>query len=188
MSASTCSKAAFARRLGCSRSYIRKLEQAGRLVLAEDGRVDPGASLERIRETAAPGRSGIHERELDGEPVADTDDYRQWRTRREAALAEEAELAYRQAAGELVAVEVVDQIFADRGALLRAKVDQTQDRAAWAAADGTLADALATEVALIMADLEKPLDLPRWQATVDRAPTGEEGGGDAAQADTGTDD
>jgi transcriptional regulator with XRE-family HTH domain len=160
----SCSKSEFARRLGVSRSYVRKLELAGRLVLVEGGRIDPEASLAKIRETASPGRAGIHE-QPGGPAVAPDDDYRHWRNRREAALADEAELSYSQAAGVLMAVEVADQVFTDRGTLLRARVEQIPERCAWSAAAGTLAADLAAEVERILADLDKPLDLSRWQAT-----------------------
>lgn len=170
----SCTKAAFARRMGCARSYVSKLEKAGRLVLTEDGRVDPEASLARIRETAAPGRAGIHDRGI--EPEAD--DYQQWRSRREAALAAEAELQYRLAVGELVPAEVAKQLLQDRGTLLRAEVEQLPVRLAWAGQANALADALAVEIERIIEALGCPLEVP--QGTRGITDPGQQGGAGGA--------
>lgn len=56
------SKAAFARRLGVSKSYVsRELAQAGRLVLV-DGQVEVEASLARIEATKDPNRADVVQR------------------------------------------------------------------------------------------------------------------------------
>jgi hypothetical protein len=49
----------FARAQGWSRSHVTALKQAGRLVLADDGRVDVEASLARIAATRGGGRDDV---------------------------------------------------------------------------------------------------------------------------------
>lgn len=56
------SRAAFARRLGCARSWVTQLAQAGRLVLAADGRVDVEASIERMAATGDPSHAAVADR------------------------------------------------------------------------------------------------------------------------------
>lgn len=56
------SRAAFARRLGCARSWVTQLAQAGRLVLVADGRVDVEASLERMAATGDPSHAAVADR------------------------------------------------------------------------------------------------------------------------------
>lgn len=56
------SRAAFARRIGCARSWVTQLAQAGRLVLVADGRVDVEASLERMAATGDPSHAAVADR------------------------------------------------------------------------------------------------------------------------------
>lgn len=58
----TLSQAQFAKTIGVDRSYITQLKQAGRLVLAENGKVDVEASMLRIAETADPNRDDVANR------------------------------------------------------------------------------------------------------------------------------
>ena len=60
---SHATQAAFARQVGFSRARIHQLKEAGRLVMAADGkRVDVEASIARMAETADPGRMDVTER------------------------------------------------------------------------------------------------------------------------------
>lgn len=60
---STESQAEFARRIGMARSRITQLKQAGRIVMAADGkRVEVEASIAKINATADPGRMDVAER------------------------------------------------------------------------------------------------------------------------------
>ncbi len=55
-------QAEFARQAGYAKSYVTALKHAGRLVLTEDGRVDPVASVERIEATRDPNRDDLQAR------------------------------------------------------------------------------------------------------------------------------
>jgi hypothetical protein len=56
----TMSFAAFARLLGCEKSWVTELRKAGRLVLSDDGKaVRVTESLARIRETESPAHEGV---------------------------------------------------------------------------------------------------------------------------------
>lgn len=121
------SQAEFARRLGVQRSYVHALKEAGRLVLTSDGkRVLVEESLQRLEETADPRRADVRERwaayrggglpvenflqaESTSDPTASDElSLAQWRARKEAALAREAETKYRLEIGELVPVETIE--------------------------------------------------------------------------------
>ena len=53
-------QAEFARHIGANRSYVTQLKQAGRLVLAEDGKhVLADESIQRINQTQDPSKSGV---------------------------------------------------------------------------------------------------------------------------------
>jgi hypothetical protein len=52
-------QAEFARQAGYAKSYVTALKHAGRLVLTDDGRVDPVASIARIEATRDPNRDDI---------------------------------------------------------------------------------------------------------------------------------
>lgn len=58
----TATQSEFAALLGKDKSYVTRLKQAGRLVLAADGRVEVEKSLARIAETADPGKDHVAER------------------------------------------------------------------------------------------------------------------------------
>jgi hypothetical protein len=55
----TATKAEFARILNVRKSYVHKLEQEGRLVLTDNGRVMVTESRERIAQTRDPSRAGL---------------------------------------------------------------------------------------------------------------------------------
>lgn len=67
----TASQSAFARQLGFAKSRITQLKQAGRIVMAADGKsVDVEASIARINATADPGRVDVAERHAAGRVAA----------------------------------------------------------------------------------------------------------------------
>lgn len=60
MKEETASFAAFARRLGCKRSYVTELRKADRLVLTDDGKaVRVAESMARIEATRDPAKRGV---------------------------------------------------------------------------------------------------------------------------------
>jgi len=59
---STATQAEFARLLGVQKSYVSKLKDQGRLVFADDGRVDVEASKQRIQQTSDPNRDDVSQR------------------------------------------------------------------------------------------------------------------------------
>jgi transcriptional regulator with XRE-family HTH domain len=52
----------FAKHMGVTKGYVSQLKQAGRLVFAQDGKVDVEASKLRITETEDPNRDDVKER------------------------------------------------------------------------------------------------------------------------------
>lgn len=55
----TLNQTEFAKHIGVAKSYITQLKQEGRLVFAENGKVDVEASLLRIKETGDPNRDDV---------------------------------------------------------------------------------------------------------------------------------
>lgn len=116
------SKSQFATQQGWSPSYVTKLKDQERLVLAPDGkRVDVAATLLRLQRTAAPEKEAVSQRHAAGRTEkhvgthtksnAPSDDgggqaadpkYWENKTRREGALAELAELELAKKRGDLV--------------------------------------------------------------------------------------
>lgn len=123
------SRADFARMRGWNRSYVTKLSQQGRLVLSPDGKlVDVPATLARLSESSDPGRAHVAARHAadrtekhvsayvrpdapSGDGVVppkagadgvDESGYWKSKGRREAALAEMAELELQSKMGALV--------------------------------------------------------------------------------------
>jgi len=151
-------QAAFARAQGWNKSTVTRLKQAGRLVMV-GGRVDVLASLARIEETggmrddvaerhaterakktAATGRETGGEGQRTGEaektaPATDPDPARgetraDAQARKEAALADLAEMEVAQKRGELIPKDDVDTALRSLGASVRAKLDVLPDQLA----------------------------------------------------------
>lgn len=151
-------QAAFAKAQGWHKSTVTRLKQAGRLVMV-GGRVDVVASLARIEETggmrddvaerhateraqktAATGREGAGEgRDKGGPaktaPATDADLPRgetraDAQARKEAALADLAEMEVWQKRGELIPKDDVDLALRSFGASVRAKLDVVADQLA----------------------------------------------------------
>lgn len=72
------SKAAFARRLGCARSWVTQLAKLGRIVETPEGRVDVEASMARMEATKDPAHAAVAARHAAdrGAVLADAPDAR----------------------------------------------------------------------------------------------------------------
>jgi hypothetical protein len=72
-------QSAFARRISRAKSWITQLKQAGLIVMDESGRlVDVEASIQRIRKTDKPARSGVESRRQ-AEKKKSTERVREWK-------------------------------------------------------------------------------------------------------------
>ena len=123
---STATQSEFAAILGKDKSYVTRLKQAGRLVLAEDGRVDVEASKALIAETSDPSRAApsapavkVHQ-----------STFNDARTRNELAKAQTAELDLAVKLGKLVDAEEARLFAADLAASFRGSLEILPDRIA----------------------------------------------------------
>jgi len=105
----TATQAEFARMLGVQKSYVSKLKDQGRLVFAEDGRVDVEASKQRIQQTADPNRDDVSQRferpkgAENGRQSGDVgNSYQAARAVKEKYSAMQAKLDYEKAIGKVV--------------------------------------------------------------------------------------
>lgn len=119
----TLNQTQFAKHLGVHKSYITELKQAGRLVIAENGKVDVQASLLLIKETGDPNRDDVVSRHADargketkteeiGKPKADKKvvkiidadaaSFSKGRAKEQHFKALAAELEYQKSIGEVV--------------------------------------------------------------------------------------
>lgn len=146
------SRADFARRLNCKRSYVTALATAGRLVLDESGaQVDWQASMERIEATRDPSKAATVARHAaartqsapvvldeaqdapespESEPEAPNTDYQMWRARREKANALAAERDLAQSLRALLPADDVRAAISEAGTLLRQQLESMPDRLA----------------------------------------------------------
>lgn len=117
------SRAEFSRRCGWGKPYTHKLEEQGRLVLADGGKlVDYHASLARIQQTTgAPERAA--------EPAV-TPGFSNSRERREWAESEKAVDELKKSRGELVRTEDVRAAVANAAATLRGQLEALPDQLA----------------------------------------------------------
>lgn len=142
------SQKAFADYLGCRPSYVTKLKQDGRLVLADDGAVMVAESVARIEATRDPAKRAVAERHATDRgtaltvEAADRDaadkaaedpavlsnpDYQVARAKREHFAAEREEMRYRQEAGELLVATEVQGELADILTELRTRLEALPD-------------------------------------------------------------
>lgn len=112
----------FAAHIGVSRSYVTKLADTGRLVLADDGRV-------RVAETKAVLKSttGAPERAVD---AAVSEQYTDWRERKERAQAEMAEMDVAQRRGTLMEADRVRSAAVAAVTTLRSRLELLPDQLA----------------------------------------------------------
>jgi len=132
--------------LGVSRGRITQLKNEGRLVLLADGRVNLPATLALLRDTQDPDRVSTMRfdraeawlKAQGGDQSDDLDDasaasnptasaYREFRVRKERALAQIAELEYRLSNGELLLVSDVRRLAADLGVRFRGELERLPD-------------------------------------------------------------
>jgi hypothetical protein len=137
----TLTRAAFARHLGRSKSYITKLGSEGRLVLTDDGkRVKVAESIALIEATAGQ-RDDVaarHAEERTTTPEQHVDPSMEQakrlkavsEARRMAASADKEEMERDKLAGSLIAREDVDFVLNDFGATLTTHLENLADQLA----------------------------------------------------------
>lgn len=116
----TATQAEFARILGVQKSYVSKLKDQGRLVFAEEGRVDVEASKQRIQQTADPNRDDVSQR-FDKASSAGAqrqngdigNSYQAARAVKEKYSAMQAKLEYERSIGKLVDKAEVQAVVED---------------------------------------------------------------------------
>jgi hypothetical protein len=149
----TMTKADFARHLGAKPGYVSQLNQAGRLVMSDDGKlVMVAESLQRIAETRDPGRSAVAARHAAarGEPLhipeqdengaknafdaglsADSDRagnlYQQSKAINAKYQALSSKLDYETTIGKMLVAADVRQIIAGAFTILRARLESLPD-------------------------------------------------------------
>ncbi len=116
----TATQAEFARMLGVQKSYVSKLKDQGRLVFAEDGRVDVAASKQRIQQTADPNRDDVSQRFDKASSAGSSrqngdigNSYQAARAVKEKYSAMQAKLEYERAIGKLVDKAEVQAVVED---------------------------------------------------------------------------
>lgn len=139
----------FARHLGVAKSYVTKLGNQGRLVLAEDGRIRVRATLELIRSTTgAPARAT---------PAVLTEEMTDWKERKERAQALQAEMDVAQRRGTLILATDVRAAVVDAATTLRTRLERLPDQLAAQLAAATdeqrVRALLANEIESTLADL-----------------------------------
>jgi len=131
----TETRSKFATRIGKDKSYVTRLDQAGRLVLVGEGRsalVDVEASLKRIEETTG-GRDDVAARHAaaKGQQSPKPDETRvSAQTRKEMAQADVAEMERDVMRGKLIDREQVEAALADVVAFARQGVENLPHRVA----------------------------------------------------------
>lgn len=166
-------RAQFARLNGWGRSYVTELAQAGRLVLADNGKVLVRESLERIKATADPAHAAVAQRHAaeraakangdDEQPKTDRvgSTFSQAKAVRERYNAMLAKVEYEQRIGELVSAKEVRRAAEEFGAALRRRWENLADSlAAVCAAESDPARVhalISDEVEQTLLDLSKEL-------------------------------
>ena len=114
-------QAEYARLRGCSQANITQLKKAGRLVLNGDGLIDVEASNSRIGSHSARIRPVAmpEDDDLESQPEEKTVDYWAAKAKREAALAEIAELDLEKKRSELVNRGAVERALFNAGRTMR---------------------------------------------------------------------
>ena len=162
------SQAEFARQIGVDRAHVTRLKQAGRLVMADDGKVDAAASCARIAATADPNRDDVAARHAAAKVSAppappDTSDkvgnsYQAARAVKEKYLALDAKATYEQRIGDLIPRAEVQAALDDLVAFARAGIENLPHRVAGLLVGKDYDAILATlrqEVVGLMADMHK---------------------------------
>lgn len=128
-------RAEFARRQGCSRSYVTKLGHTGRLVESE-GLIDIDATLVKISETADPAHAA---QPSDADERSDAGDvsYSAAKARKEFYQSLSAKLDYERAAGEVAETASIVAAGREIGTVVRTQLERIADRLAPALAAET---------------------------------------------------
>lgn len=108
--------------LDCAKSYITKLGNQGRLVLAEDGRIRVRETLRLLQQT-----TGAPERAM---PEAQTPAYTDWRERGERARAEMLEIELAERRGTLLPLDTVRAALTSAVTTLRSRLEMLPDQVA----------------------------------------------------------
>lgn len=117
MTPHTESQTAFARRIGCAKSWVTKLKADGRLVLGDDGKVDVEKSLAKIAESnGAPERASVI-----------TPAYSDNRDRRERIEADLKQIDLDERRGKLMESDRVVAAIADAITTLRSRFEAFPD-------------------------------------------------------------
>lgn len=125
-----------------SKPYAHQLKKNGRLVMHEDGKsCYLQASLQRVKETADPSKSGVAQRHaknrkaklgpddditaaLDDAALSGTQyDYQREKAKREHWAARREEMSYRKEAGDLLEATEFVAAMADFGGMVRVKLE-----------------------------------------------------------------
>jgi phage terminase Nu1 subunit (DNA packaging protein) len=158
--ATTATQSQFAGLLGCNKSHITRLKQAGRLVLDGQGLVLVEASKLRIAETEG-GRDDVAARHAaeKGQQARKPDESRvSAQTRKEMAQADVAEMDRDLMRGKLIEREQVEMALADLVAFARQGVENLPHRVAAQLVGKDFDQIMATlkqEVVAIMGDMHK---------------------------------
>lgn len=136
----TATQSKFAAILGKDKSYVTRLKQAGRLVIAEDGLVDVEKSQALIAATADPSRNAQaearsnetmrSERAPNQQQDAIGNSYQTAKAVNEKYKALTAKAEYEQLIGKLVDADEARLFAADLAASFRGAVEQRRDRLA----------------------------------------------------------
>jgi len=129
----------YAKHIGRSQPYVSKMVSAGRIPTV-DGKIDPVAADAAMKashdpakgEQTKPQRQGAAAQSVTSPPT-DTSDplsYNAMRTRRERFLAQQAELDYRRAIGEVCEVAAATKAVMDCAVATRRLVEQIPNRIA----------------------------------------------------------
>lgn len=143
----TLNQTEFAKHIGVAKSYITQLKQEGRLVFAENGKVDVEASLLRIKETGDPNRDDVAARHAQTRGAelpaveAKAEKPKKEKTIAEVSFSEarakeqhfkslQAELEYQKAIGEVVSAAEMKAAVGDVVTTFRQSLENIPHRAA----------------------------------------------------------
>lgn len=143
----TLNQTAFAKHIGVAKSYITQLKNEGRLVFAEDGKVDVEASIIRIKETGDQSRDDVAARHAEARGAelpavaASPEKPKKEKTVSEVSFSEarakeqhfkslQAELEYQKAIGEVVSAAEMKAAVGDVVTTFRQALENIPHRAA----------------------------------------------------------
>lgn len=158
----------YAKHIGRSQPYVSKLVSAGRIPTV-DGKIDPEAADAAMKASHDPAkgehtkpahkRQGAAAQSVASSPASEPDplSYNAMRTRRERFLAQQAELDYRRAIGEVCEVAAATKAVMDCAVATRRLVEQIPNRIANQLAASMGADVRRVQP-LMQAEIERICD------------------------------